>query len=110
MAQGPKGNDDQLYADRKERMGRRVWQADGAVMRSIDRPELFDVSLREVRVKVPSVAGDEFMVVVKGESDEGSVVAFYRAEDYASAVTGAILAWENRSLKWREDRPWSGAG
>lgn len=110
MAQGPKGNDDQLYADRKERMGRRLMQADNAMYRCLDRPELFEVSVTEVRVKCPRVQGDEFMVIVKGESDEGPVVGFYRADDYASAVTGALLAWENKSLKWREDRPWSGGG
>lgn len=110
MAQGPKGDEDRLYADRKERMGRRLWQADAAVYRSTDQPHLFEVSLSEVRVKMPRIVGDEFMVVIKGVTDEGNVVAFYRAEDYASAVTGALLAWENRSLKWREDRPWTGGG
>lgn len=108
MAQGPRGNEDKTFAERKERMGKRLMQADNAVYRSVDQPHLFLVSLTEVRVKCPRVAGDEFMVVVKGESDEGPVVAFYRAEDYASAVTGALLAWENQSLKWREDKPWSG--
>lgn len=108
MAQGPKGNDDSLYADRKERMGKRLMQADNAMYRSVDQPHLFEVSVTEVRVKCPRIPGDEFMVVVKGVSDEGNVVAFYRAEDYASAVTGALLAWENRSLKWREDKPWTG--
>lgn len=108
MAQGPKGNDDQLYAERRERMGRRLSQADTAVYRSQDQPAHFEVLLYEVRVKIPASSGDEFMVVLKGESEDGKVVAFYRADDYASAVTGALLAWENRSLKWREDRPWAG--
>jgi hypothetical protein len=109
MAQGPRGDDDKLYGERRERMGRRLMQADSAVYRSTDRPELFEVSLTEVRVKLPRIKNDEFMVVLKGESDEGSVVAFYRADDYASAVTGALLSWENKSLKWREDRPWGGS-
>lgn len=108
MAQGPKGDEDRQYSERRERMGRRLAQADTAVYRSLDQPAHFEVLLTEVRVKFPDVPLGEFMVVLKGVTDDGKVVAFYRADDYASAVTGALLSWENRSLKWREDRPWAG--
>jgi len=87
-------------------MKKRLRQSSSAVYRSLDRPETFSVLVTEVRVKFPDVPLGEFMVVLKGVSDEGKHVAFYKADDYESAVTGAILAWENGSLKWREDRPW----
>jgi hypothetical protein len=106
MAAGPKGNDDLLYSDRWERMKKRLRQSSAAVYRSLERPETFSVLVTEIRVRFPDAALGEYMVVLKGVSDEGKHVAFYRADDYESAVTGALLAWENGSLKWREDRPW----
>ena len=108
MAQGPKGDDDKLYSDRWDRMGRRLLHASTAVARMFVKPEVFVCTLTSIRVKFPQDDMSPFMVVLKGEGDEGPVVAFYQADTYEDAVTGAVLAYEAKSLKWREDRPWGG--
>ena len=104
----PRRSEAQLYDDRWEKMKKRLRQASAALYRCWDQPEAFMVQVTEVRIKVPDYALGEYMVILKGVGDGQKFIAFYKADDYESAVSGAILAWENDSIKWREDKPWEG--
>jgi hypothetical protein len=74
--------------------------------RNNEHPEHYDVVLREVRVRFPTESSTEFLVVLKGEAEGGAVVAFHQASTFFEAITGALRRFQNKDLKWREDRPY----
>lgn len=70
--------------------------------------EKYEVVLTEVRVKFPTETQPEFLVVLKGHSDGGPVVAFHQGSSFFEVLPGALRRLQNKDLKWKEDRPWGG--
>lgn len=61
-------------------------------------------TLTEVRIKCDPSDEQGVLVVVKGHSDDGPVVAFHRGESVVEALQGVCARLSNHTLKWREDQ------
>lgn len=59
--------------------------------------------ITEIRIKKPRYEGDEIMVIVKAEDDEGRFVAFSTGIDAPSALATALARADQEALKWRPD-------
>lgn len=66
------------------------------------------VELVEVRFKLDADGGTSCLAVVKGVRDGQGLVAFVGALDLSTCMLSLGKAVSTDSLRWREDRPWSG--
>jgi len=68
-----------------------VWQED-------------DIMLEKITVRAPKFEGGDTMVIMKGTTGNRRVVAFHSEADPGLAIEGALSRYEERELKWREDK------
>lgn len=61
------------------------------------------VYLLGLSARLPNLPGEEVLIVLRGQTDVGAVVAFHSASTFAEAISGAITRLDNGSLKWKED-------
>lgn len=70
---------------------------------------LEDAKVVEVRCRLGAAGTGDTLLILKASGTAGEMVAFVGARNLAEAV----LAWRQKEsaggLKWREDRPWTGA-
>lgn len=59
--------------------------------------------LTELRIRCDPSDDQGVLVVVKGYTEKGYVVAFHRGETVVEALVGAARRVSNHTLKWRED-------
>ena len=64
----------------------------------VDQPELYDI-----RVRCDKSDDQGFLIIVKGFSESGYVVAFHRGETVVEALVGMSRRLKNHTLKWKED-------
>lgn len=81
-----------------------VGQAVGDVDRyqelaSHDQPELY-----ELRIKCDRGDDQGFLVMAKGFTEGGYVIAFHRGESVVEALVGMSKRLKNHTLKWKEDQ------
>lgn len=84
------------------RVGETLSRADDLVDRVADE----DVFILDIRFKVGGSVSDGWLVVLRADSPEGKLVAFHDAPTFLEAVQGTFDRLQNRSLKWKEDRPY----
>lgn len=64
----------------------------------VAQPELYDL-----RVKCDLSDEQGFLVIAKGFTEKGYVIAFHRGETVVEAVVGMSRRLKNHTLKWKED-------
>lgn len=65
-------------------------------------------TITQLRIKHPGVLGGEYQLIVKARSVEGDVVAFHNAGSLSELLVGFVNRLHNRTIKFREDRPYGG--
>lgn len=70
-------------------------------IREDDEREIWVIGLR---VKFPEHEGEDYLVVMKGDSNKGNHVAFHAADGLAEALRGAAERYKNKKLVWKEDQ------
>lgn len=67
-----------------------------------------DIIVTHINCKRPDAYRTDWLIVVKAETGQGRVVGFGGGSTLADALRGTLKRLYNRSMKWREDRPWTG--
>lgn len=62
-----------------------------------------DTILSGLKVRLPQMEYDEYLIVVQAAKDGERVVAFQSAPTLAEAFEGLFNRLENRSIRWRAD-------
>lgn len=91
------------------RVGTGMIRADAVIYKMLRYWAPEDLTLYELRVKLPEDYEGEYMVVIKGVSDGKKLVSFHRSPDLSTAVIGAIDRYADDQLRWREDKYAGGA-
>lgn len=73
---------------------------------TIDRDADEDLFLTHINIKVNPSGDGGYLAIIKAETPEGRVVAFHDAPTLAETIVGVLDRLSNRSLKFREDRPY----
>jgi hypothetical protein len=63
-----------------------------------------DITITQIRVIHPGIAGGEYKAVIKARIGETQVVAFHNATTLLELLVGIVNRLQNRSLKFREDQ------
>lgn len=83
------------------------WYEVGLALGSFDRYREIDhldaPTLTAFNVKCDPEDPQGVLIVVKGLSEDGPVVAFHRDESVVDAVQGVGKRLQNHTLKWRKD-------
>lgn len=87
----------------KARLGRAMWRAELNIVRMLREREQREVILHEIRVKLPTTEGGDFLCIVKGKFAGKKIVAFHSASELTGAVAGAVERYEAGQLKYKED-------
>lgn len=80
-----------------------VGQALGDVDRYRDTDHLTAPVLVELRIKCDPADDMGVLVMAKGLSEDGPVIAFHRDESIVAAVQGMSRRLKNQTAKWKED-------
>ena len=80
-----------------------VGRALGDVDRYRDKDHLTAPALLELRIKCDPADEMGVLVIAKGLSEDGPVIAFHRDESVVQAIVGMARRLRNHTAKWRED-------
>lgn len=61
------------------------------------------MKVREVRIRAPREAGEDYMVIVKAQVEGRMLVGFHGATSIEEAIRGAYERINNNSMKWKDD-------
>jgi hypothetical protein len=61
------------------------------------------IQVTELRIKGKGAENEEHLIIMKGEDDDGPLVAFHSAFEMGSALRGVLERLYNGTLKWRPD-------
>lgn len=67
-----------------------------------------DFIVTHINCKRPDAYQTDWLIVVKAETPDGRVVGFGGGSELADALRSTLKRLYNRSMKFREDRPWNG--
>lgn len=87
----------------------RSWWLVMQLEKEFTMPDDTEVRLTELRIKAPTEQGGTYLVIAKGVFERQMVVGFHGADTPHDAIKGACERLNNRSMKWREDKPWKGS-
>lgn len=90
-------------AERDARRQRKLLHAGLVLDRAETQPNSQEVTLTDIRVKLPVQEYGATMVVLKGIQDGEGVVGFHRGDDAQGALVGALTKFHNGDVKWRAD-------
>lgn len=68
-----------------------------------DTDHLAAPTLTEIRIRCDPDDDMGVLIIAKGLSEDGPVVAFHRGETIVEALTGMARRLKNQSAKWKED-------
>ena len=63
-------------------------------------------TLYSVLIKPPGSVGDKWLVVLKGATEDGYVVAFHKGSTLLAALSQALARCFNGKLDWKAETPW----
>ena len=76
--------------------------------RVIDEGRDDDINITHIKIRVPRHEGDEYMAVVRADQGGQPMVAFHAADGLADVLVGVANRYMNRTLKFREEKPYEG--
>lgn len=65
--------------------------------------------LQSLRFKLDADGGTGVLLIMKGVDESGQRIAFVGGLDLSTTVLAAARALRADVVRWREDKPWSGA-
>lgn len=89
-----------LLAQECARLGEKVMLLEGCLTRLWED----GTYVHSITFRAPRVAGDEYLVVVRGNQDAAAVVAFSSGSTFAESVATLVNRMRNGSLEFKEDR------
>lgn len=63
------------------------------------------VNVAEVRIQSPTLTGEGYRIILKGNAGGTKYVAFHNAESLAELLQGVVAREQNGQLRWRADLP-----
>lgn len=61
------------------------------------------VYIRSLRFKLPTEDDPRYLVVIKADTEQGSVVGFHGDDGFAATLQGTLNRLRNGSIKWKVD-------
>lgn len=84
------------------------WQRLDKLDRLLQRLDEEDLIIVGIRFRPPNGENTSWLAIITADGAEGSTVAFHDAPTYRECFVGMVNRLENRSLKWKENKPWNG--
>lgn len=72
--------------------------------RQADRLAETDLFIQSMTIRLPSYDRAEYLLVLRGTTPDGAVVAFHNAPTLWETIEGTVNRLKNGSLKWKEDQ------
>jgi hypothetical protein len=72
--------------------------------RQADRLSEEDLLLTSMTVRLPGYDRTDYLLVLRGTTPQGPVVAFHNAPTLWETMEGVVNRLKNGSLKWKEDQ------
>jgi hypothetical protein len=72
--------------------------------RQADRLSESDLLITSMTIRCPGFDRGDYLLVLRGTTPDGAVVAFHNAPTLWETLEGAVNRLKNGSLKWKEDQ------
>lgn len=63
-----------------------------------------EIYIQGMSIRVPQDIGEDYFVVVRASTVDGSKVAFHNAAEFGDLIIGLANRMQNKSLKWKDDK------